>query len=164
MTNTQPTDLTEHLGPAPFRFSPKQEQLTSPAFSWPFKTLATALLLGLSTWAAQLYGSRLLQTDTLWLWAAWGILAYTVVHLLIGKTQLTAQAIEQTWIWHKKVELRDLAYVKLIRVPGMDALIAPRLYARTLMGKFTVIYACSPEMIDEFKRLGAELKAFRTMH
>jgi hypothetical protein len=31
------------------------------------------------------------------------------------------------------------------------------------MGKFTVIYACSPEMIDEFKRLGAELKEFRSM-
>jgi hypothetical protein len=90
-------------------------------------------------------------------------MAYTVGHLLMGKTRLTAQSLEQTWIWHKKVELRDLAYVKLIRVPGLDWLIAPRVYARTLMGKFTVIYACDPDMVEEFKRLSAELKAFRSM-
>jgi hypothetical protein len=163
MTNSPPSPLTEHLGPAPFRFAPRQEKLTSPAFSWPFKILAIALLSGLSAWAYQLYGSRMFQSDHLWLWAAWGIMVYTVGHVLMGKTHLTAQTLEQTWIWHKKVELRDLAYVKLIRVPGLDSLIAPRLYARTLMGKFTVIYACSPEMVDEFKRLGEELKAFRAM-
>lgn len=163
MTNTPPPDLTEHLGPAPFRFTPRHETVISPAFSRPFKALAIALLLGLGVWAYQLHGFQMVQTDYLWLWAAWGIMAYTVGHLLMGKTRLTSQTLEQTWIWHKKVELRDLAYVKLIRVPGLDALIAPRLYARTLMGKFTVIYACSPEMIDEFKRLGTELKEFRAM-
>jgi hypothetical protein len=31
------------------------------------------------------------------------------------------------------------------------------------MGKFTVIYACDPDMVEEFKRLSAELKAFRSM-
>ncbi len=90
-------------------------------------------------------------------------MAYTVGHLLMGKTTLTAQSLEQTWIWDKKVELRDLAYVKLIRVPGLDWLIAPRLYARTLMGKFTVIYACSPAMIKELQKISTELKAFRSM-
>jgi hypothetical protein len=31
------------------------------------------------------------------------------------------------------------------------------------MGKFTVIYASSPEMIEEFQRLKVELQAFRAM-
>jgi hypothetical protein len=163
MTPSNPPHLTEHLGPAPFRFTPSSEIVTSPAFSLPFKLLALFLVLGLAVWAYQLYGSQMAQSDPLWILAAWGIMAYTVAHVLLGKTRLTAQTLEQTWIWHKKVELRDLAYVKLIRVPGLDALIAPRLYARTLMGKFTVIYACDPEMIEEFKRLAAELHAFRQM-
>lgn len=90
-------------------------------------------------------------------------MAYTIGHLVTGKTRLTSQELRQTWIWEKKVELRDLAYAKLIRVPGLDWLIAPRLYVRTLMGKFTVIYACDPAMIEEFKRLSAELKSFRDM-
>ena len=90
-------------------------------------------------------------------------MAYTVGHLLMGKTTLTSKGLGQTWIWDKQVELRDLAYAKLIRVPGLDWLIAPRVYVRTLMGKFTVIYACDPDMVEEFKRLSAELKKFRSM-
>jgi hypothetical protein len=90
-------------------------------------------------------------------------MAYTVGQVLRGKTTLTAKGLEQTWIWDKKVELRDLAYAKLIRVPGLDWLVAPRLYVRTLMGKFTVIYASDPHMVEEFKRLSTELKAFRSM-
>jgi len=163
MTSPLPPDVTEHLGPAPFRFTPSEETMTSQAFSGPFKVLALGLLVGLAYWAYQLHGPQVIQADYLWIWAAWGIMAYTVGHLLMGKTRLTAQTLEQTWIWHKKVELRDLAYVKLIRVPGLDAVIAPRLYARTLMGKFTVIYACSPEMIKEFKRLHTELQTFRAL-
>jgi hypothetical protein len=163
MTSNHPPDLTGHLGPAPFRFTPARETLTSPAFSLPFKVLALTLVLGLAIWAYQLYGLQMAHSEHLWIWAAWGIMAYTVGHLVLGKTRLTAQTPEQTWIWHKKVELRDLAYVKLIRVPGLDALVAPRLYARTLMGKFTVIYACDPQMIEEFKRLAVELQAFRQM-
>jgi hypothetical protein len=31
------------------------------------------------------------------------------------------------------------------------------------MGKFTVIYASSPEMVDEFKRLVSELTQFRKL-
>lgn len=136
--------------------------MTSASFSLPFRVLAVALLLGLAFWAYQLHGPQMVQMDYVWLWAAWGIMAYTVGHLVMGKTHLNSQTLEQTWIWHKKVDLRDLAYVKLIRIPGMDAIVAPRLYARTLMGKFTVIYACSPDMIEEFRRMQAELKEFRT--
>jgi hypothetical protein len=137
--------------------------MVSPAFSWPFKTVAVALLSGLAFWAYRLHGAHMVNTDYLWLWAAWSIMAYTVGHLLMGKTTLTSKGLGQTWIWDKKVALRDLAYVKLIRVPGLDWLIAPRVYVRTLMGKFTVIYACDPDMVEEFKRLSAELKKFRSM-
>jgi len=163
MTSNHTPELMAHLGPAPFRFVPQHEPMVSPAFSRPFKIMAVALLSGLAFWAYQLHGAQMVTTDYLWLWAAWGIMAYTVGHLLMGKTTLTSNGLEQTWIWNKKVELRDLAYAKLIRVPGLDWLVAPRLYVRTLMGKFTVIYACHPDMVEEFKRLSTELKAFRSM-
>lgn len=158
----QTNPLTEHLGPAPFVFSARQDVLTSPAFSKPFKALAIGLLLGLGVWAWQLHGTQLTQSQHLWIWAAWAMMAYTVGHVWRSTTRLTGQSLEQTWIWHKKIDLRDLAYVKLIRIPGLDSVVAPRLYARTLMGKFTVIYACDKDMIAEFKRLGNELKAFRS--
>ena len=78
-------------------------------------------------------------------------------------TTLDTEALQQTWIWHKKMELGELAYGKLVRVRGFDWLIAPRLYARTLAGKFAVFHAASPELLAEFERLVAELKDFRRM-
>ena len=41
--------------------------------------------------------------------------------------------------------------------------VIPRLYVRTLTGKFAVFYAASPEMVAEFERMVSELKAFRSM-
>ena len=57
--------------------------------------------------------------------------------------------------------LGNLAYAKLIRVRGLDWLIAPRLYVRTLDGKFAVFYAASPQLLKAFERLGSSLKTFR---
>jgi len=64
-------------------------------------------------------------------------------------------------VWDKAMAFDDLAYVRVIRVPGLSWLIAPRLYVRTLAGKFTVFYGATPGLIAEFERIGAELKAFR---
>jgi hypothetical protein len=72
--------------------------------------------------------------------------------------------IHQSWLWDKQMELRELAYAKLIRIPGLDWLIAPRLYARTLNGKFAVFYTADRAMLEEFERLVQELREFRTLH
>jgi hypothetical protein len=96
-----------------------------------------------------------------WYLAALALMFYTLWCMLTSVTTLTSASIDQSFVWNKHVLLSDLAYVKLIRVPGLDWLIAPRLYCRTLMGKFSVFYACHPQMIAEFERLRDELKAFR---
>ena len=76
-------------------------------------------------------------------------------------TRIDSSGLYQSWLWDKHMDLRELAYGKVIRIRGLEWLIAPRLYVRTLMGKFAVFYAASPAMISEFDRLAAELKAFR---
>ncbi|MEY4757483.1 MAG: hypothetical protein RJA34_2381 [Pseudomonadota bacterium] len=96
-----------------------------------------------------------------WALAALGLMAYTLWHILRSKTTLDRTALRQTWLWDKELPLRDLAYVRLIRIPGLDWLIAPRLYARTLLGKFAVFYAADPHLLNEFARLRGELKTFR---
>ena len=88
-------------------------------------------------------------------------MVYTWWHIQTSRTRLTADSLHQSWIWDKKMELRELAYGKLIRVRGLEWLVAPRLYVRTLLGKFAVFYAVDREMLDEFERLIAELQAFR---
>ena len=154
------------MGPPPFRFVPKTSGISSPAYSMTFKLLATAIVFGCSAaflqnwWLGRAAGGA---AGGGWFLGAVLLLVYTWVNILRSTTRIDEQGLQQSWIWNKQMELRELAYGKLIRVRGLEWLIAPRLYVRTLMGKFSVFYATSPEMIAEFERLVTELKAFREM-
>lgn len=111
-------------------------------------------------WANGILEFRLQSSG--WLAAALGLMIYTVWHIVRGKTTLDETALQQSWVWNKRTELRELAYAKLIRVRGFDWLIAPRLYTKTFSGKLAVFYAAAPAMLVEFQRLEQELKALRT--
>ncbi|MDB5891272.1 MAG: hypothetical protein JWP47_2103 [Polaromonas sp.] len=153
-----------YMGPPPFKFTPRGTLESSPAFSVPFKILATVIVLGCAagfgqTWLASRAAGG--APGGGWFLGGLLLLLYTWWHILRSRTRIDSDALHQTWVWNKDMELRELAYGKLIRVRGLEWLIAPRLYVRTLMGKFSVFYAASPEMIGEFERLVRELKAFR---
>jgi hypothetical protein len=120
--------------------------------SWMFQLWQAGKLVPAGTATAAALG---------WPIAALAIMAYTWWHIQTSKTTLTSDELLQTWMWNKKMALGELAYGKLIRVRGFDWLIAPRLYVRTLMGKFAVFYAADGKMLDEFERLVRELQAFR---
>ena len=55
----------------------------------------------------------------------------------------------------------DLAYARLIRVRGLEWLIAPRLYVRTLLGKFAVFYIADAQVLAQAQQLVQELSEFR---
>jgi len=154
------------MGPPPFKFLPRAVSASSPAYSITFKLLATLIVLSLSAaflqnwWVGRSAGGA---AGGGWFLGAVLLLMYTWVNILRSTTRIDEQGLHQSWMWNKHMELRELAYGKLIRVRGLEWLIAPRLYVRTLMGKFAVFYATSPEMIAEFERLVKELKAFREM-
>jgi len=152
----------EALGPPPFRFTPSQgPSMQGPAFSRFFKVLATALVLGTSYWFLRLWLDGKVSGGAVsiltWFLAALAMMLYTCWHILRSVTTIDAHELRQTWVWQKKMELRELAYGKLVRVRGLEWLIAPRLYARTLMGKFAVFYAADAVMLAEFERLVSEL-------
>lgn len=154
------------MGPPPFKFLPRAAGAEGPAFSVPFKVLATLIVLAcvvafVQTWLAGRASGAALAGG--WFIAGLLLVVYTWFCILRSITRIDAQGLHQSWVWDKHMELQELAYGKLIRVRGLDWLIAPRLYVRTLMGKFAVFYAASPEMVAEFERLVSELKAFRSM-
>jgi hypothetical protein len=158
----------EALGPPPFRFSPSAgPSVIGPAFSPAFKLLATGLVFGTAGWLVHLWMSGKVVGGVVsilsWFLAALAIMLYTWWWIVRSRTRLDGQELYQSWMWDKKMELRELAYGKLVRVRGLDWLIAPRLYVRTLTGKFAVFYAADPKMISEFERLVVELKAFRAL-
>ena len=150
--------------PELFSFTPAGGRVESSAFSLPFKVLATALIAPAVIWGGQLWTSGTIAmtlASSGWLFAALCLMVYTGWYIYNGKTTLDNSTLEQTWVWHKRAELRQLAYVKLIRIRGFDWLIAPRLYTKTYAGKLAIFYAASPTMLAEFQRMEAELKALR---
>lgn len=159
--------LLESLGPPPFRFKIQTPELSAPAYTPAFKALSCVMVAAASLWLASLWSKGALGSGSssglAWFVTGLALMLYTCWHILTSTTRLNSQEVFQSWVWDKKMELRELAYCKLIRVRGLDWLIAPRLYARTLMGKFSVFYAADPVLIAEFERLVREVAAFRKM-
>jgi hypothetical protein len=165
------TASDDRLGPPPFPFVPIQQPMRCRAFSRSFQALACVIVAWCSYWLFSLWSSgqlsvgsgKVASTGMYWYLSALALMVYTLWCILTSVTTLTATSLDQDFVWNKHVDLRDLAYVKLIRVPGLDWLIAPRLYCRTLLGKFSVFYASDSAMIREFERLRDELKVFRRL-
>ena len=159
------------LGPAPFRFELQAEKVEGAAFSVAFKTLTCAVVLIcgyglLSLWlqgkfggAANLEGLRIAG----WFILGWGLLACTAWFVVISRIRLDTTGITQSWMWTKHFDFDDLAVAQPIRVRGLEWLIAPRLYVRTLAGKFSVFYVSDTSVLLVMERLSLELKAFRQM-
>jgi hypothetical protein len=135
--------------------------LTVPAFSRLFKLLTLLIVTACGSWMHKLWSAGKLAANSalspsnglIWLLCGLTLMAFTLVSIYRSKTTLTEHSLKQTWIWDKEVALQELVYAKLIRVKGFDWLIAPRLYVRTMMGKFTVFYAADAAMITEFQKL-----------
>ena len=160
------------MGPPAFHFSPLEGSLAGPAFSTAFKVLATVIVGGCAAalthmgLAGQLGDSSLpaapaASVGLSWFAAGMLLMGVTWWNILRSVTRLDTDGLHQSWVWNKHLPLRDLAYAKLIRVRGLDWLIAPRLYVRTLDGKFAVFYASSPQLLAAFERLSSSLKTFR---
>jgi hypothetical protein len=156
---TDPT--TAPLSVPGFAFQPRHPEREVAAYSAPFRTLAWAVLLGLGVWmlsVQQAYG----RNAAVWGAAAWVMMFWTVWNIQRSRTRLNTLGLQQTWIWNKHMAMADLAYAHLIRVRALDWLIAPRLYVRSLSGRFTVIYCADADMLEDMARLSRELYAFHT--
>jgi hypothetical protein len=154
----------EALGPEPFRFIPAAGPVEGPAFSRTFRTVTTLLVLSVGIWLALVWqGERAHASRGLLVWflAAFVMVVFFWWWILRSRTRIDSQALHQTWFADKHMAVADLATVGLVRIRGLEWLIAPRLQARTLMGKYAVFQAADPVVLDEFARLERELAAFR---
>jgi len=127
------------------------------AFGPVFKTLAWTILLALVVWFWRLdmdWASRQGAFSAM----VWAMLAFMVFHIQRSRIVLDHQAIEQSWMWRRRVTLKELAFVKVMRIRGLEFLIAPRIYVRNLGGTFSFFYCHDRALLDEFSRLAEALK------
>lgn len=133
----------------------------SPAFGLPFKVFALTVVTLILVWGARLWQANahsVSDESAGWFLAAGALLVYTEWHILRSKTKVTATHLEQSWIWKKQVARQELAYAKVVRVRGLEWLIAPRLYARTVANKIVVFYGCSEAMLAEFSKVERQVR------
>lgn len=95
--------------------------------------------------------------------STWGVLLFILlafafivvcfVSILRSRTRIDATHIEQSWIAHKRVAIADITQVKLIYVPGLAWLIAPRLIVKTRRPASTVFHTADPQVLQAFATL-----------
>ena len=143
--------------PLPYPYVPPAAPMRGQAFGVVFRLLAWSILLALAAWFWRLeLGWR--SSQGAWVGVAWLMLAYIVWHIQRSRIVLGSEGIEQTWMWRRRMALRELAFIKVMRVRGLEFLIAPRIYARNLGGTFSFFYCADRAMLDEFGRLAEALR------
>ena len=143
--------------PLLYPYQPPVRPMTGQAFGPVFKAMAWLILWGLLAWIWRL-DFDWHATQAPWVAVAWGMLAFIVWHIQRSRIVLDPQAIEQTWMWRRRMALRELAFIKVMRVRGLEFLIAPRIYARNLGGTFAFFYCHDRALLDEIARLAEALR------
>ena len=69
-----------------------------------------------------------------------------------SRTRVDARQIHQTWIWTKHVEWADVVQAKMIYVPYLSWIIAPRLVVRGRSGMVTLFHASDMAVLETFTR------------
>lgn len=150
--------------PEPFRFTPSAGPVTGPAFSLAYRVVTTIFVLSIGVWLSLVWlGENVRGSSALLLWflAAFAMCVFFLYWILKGRTSIDANALHQTWFADKHVAIADLVSVGVLRIRGLEWLVAPRIHVRTLTGKSVLIHAADPKVLDEFERMASELNAFR---
>ena len=116
--------------------------------------MASVLMLALLGW-----GWRV--SDEIAASGSYGFLLATVAVLLCGywgmlrsRTAISATHITQQWLWTKRVALEDVTQAKLVRLPHMDWLIAPRLMLKVRGRGLYTFHIGDPAVLAVAQRLG----------
>jgi hypothetical protein len=136
---------------------PPDSALSASAFGPVFKAIAWLILVALLVWFWRL-DLNWASSQGAWCAVVWAMLAFIAVHIQRSQIRLDGQAIEQTWMWRRRMALHELAFMKVMRIRGLEHLVAPRLYVRTLGGSFAFFYCSDRALLDEFARLAQALQ------
>lgn len=88
------------------------------------------------------------------------VLLVTNYWVLKSRIRIDARVIEQTWMWTKRVRWADVGQAKLIYIPWLAWLVAPRMVVRGGAGIVTLFNAADPQVLAVFARyaLAPELR------
>jgi hypothetical protein len=128
-----------------------------PSFPRTAKAGATVLLVALVALAVQNRGA-FAETDLGWGGFAFvGALAVALLagwwSILTSRTSFDGTTIRQTGLLTKQVALADIRRLKLVHVPGLEAVLIPRLVVRGTGFTVMTFQAADPAVLAAFRRL-----------
>jgi hypothetical protein len=138
-----------------------EPRIEGAAFTPLVKALASLLMAGLILYGIRAFDAFIADRQSwsliLFLALLAGLSGYCFWWMLISRTTVTATHLRQTWWSEKRVAITDITQTKLILVPGLTWLIAPRLVVRTRAAGSVVFHAAEPPLIAAFARLSLGL-------
>lgn len=111
-------------------------QAEGPSFPPLVKLLATALVAALGASSLPVLQQGLASWDAAWkltVGTASVFVAFGYVTILTSRTGIDAERIYQTGLLSKQMALREITQVRLVRLPGLNWVVVPRLVARAGM-------------------------------
>ena len=130
------------------------EPIPSLAYPRSVRILTVVLLTDLL-----LFGLWSLPTLRITAWSASSLVLWTLAivsvywvgwWIVYSRTELQGETLTQTWIWNKRVTVRDVSQLKLVHWPGLQTIVAPRLLVRKRNGGVIWIHSANPELLTTF--------------
>jgi hypothetical protein len=143
--------------PAPVEQEPAAQRIEGASFSATMKLLSTMLLIGIAYAAWQTLQQGAWQEWSPGVRWSMGLLIAAIVFgywgILSSRTSVDGHFIRQSGPWPKQVELAQITRLKLIHVPGLDWLVAPRLVVRCGSFGLTTFHVADPKVLAAVKLL-----------
>lgn len=134
--------------------SPPTDGAQGPAFPLSVRLLATAMVAALLYWGLRsmdaLAATEWRPASLVLIGAAVFMVLWCLSWIWRSRTGVDATGIEQSWIWRKHVRWADIAQARLIGVPGLEWLIAPRLVVRPRGGGLLIFHSADRRVLQTF--------------
>jgi energy-coupling factor transporter transmembrane protein EcfT len=91
------------------------------------------------------------STPSLLLFCAAGVfIVWMGYWLLHSRTRLDGDTLTQTWLWTKRVHASEVAQMKLVHWPMVEAVMVPRLLVRQRNGALVWFQASDAKVLEAF--------------
>jgi hypothetical protein len=141
---------------------PPATSIEGPAFPVTTKILAGLLMALLVYWSLRwALAADLLQSaraphalpQYVMVFGALALLFYVYYWMLISRTRMNEHTIVQTWFIEKRVPLAGITQARLVCIPHLEWLVAPRIVVRVQGKGSYVLYAANRQLWAAFARL-----------
>ena len=145
--NTHPSDLG-------IKHEPVEGVAQGAAFTPLIKILAVGLVAGIFFYAWRVGLMQDLQLLDVKSWVfiviVAGVIGLCLAYIFLSQTRIDDETISQTWLWKKQIQIAEIKQLKLIYIPYLTWLIAPRLVVRVGVTGLYVFHAADQAVLKKF--------------